>query len=146
MCPAIRIGLVTGLLGNLLLDILCLLVVDLLCGSLNCRLLCQPPACRQSMRECKNWCGFGGCWAKLVGQTNQGKPTPFFIDSQSAEDLALNPVFHKQSKHIEIKYHGIREHVESTDQAADLFTKVLCGPMFEGPCQCGGDEVHEEQI
>ena len=22
-------------------------------------------------------------------------------------------------------------HVESTDQAADLFTKVLCGPMFE---------------
>ena len=22
-------------------------------------------------------------------------------------------------------------HVEPTDQAADLFTKVLCGPMFE---------------
>ena len=32
------------------------------------------------------------------------KPTPFFPDSLSAEDLALNPVYHKRSKHIEIKY------------------------------------------
>ena len=35
----------------------------------------------------------------------EDKPTLFFIDSQSAEDLALNPVFQKISKLIEIKYH-----------------------------------------
>ena len=39
------------------------------------------------------------------------KPTPFLVDSQSAKDLAENPVFHKRSKHIDIKYHWIREHV-----------------------------------
>ena len=35
------------------------------------------------------------------------EPTPFFLDSQSAQDLALNPVNHKRSKHIEIKYHWV---------------------------------------
>ena len=30
------------------------------------------------------------------------EPTPFIVDSQSAEDLALNPVYYKRSKHIEI--------------------------------------------
>ena len=76
----------------------------------------------------------------------EDEPTPFFVDSQSVEDLALNPVFHVRSKHIKIKYHWyhwIREHVdpgghctrlmhvESVEQAADPFTKVLCGPTFE---------------
>ena len=36
------------------------------------------------------------------------KPTPFFLDSHSAEDLALNPMYHKRSKHIETKYHLVR--------------------------------------
>ena len=44
---------------------------------------------------------------------------PFFLDSQSAEDLALNPVYHKWSKHIEIKYHLVREHADS-DSAFSL--------------------------
>ena len=73
------------------------------------------------------------------------EPTPFFLDSQSAEDLALNPVYHKRSKHIEIKYHWVREHVNpdgpyrtaqlvhvrSADQSADLYTKALVGSMLE---------------
>ena len=74
----------------------------------------------------------------------EDESTLFFIDSQRADDLALNPVLHNRSKRIEIKYHWILEHMvlvwvwhsevgacESTHQAADLFTKVLCGPMFE---------------
>jgi hypothetical protein len=73
------------------------------------------------------------------------EPTPFFVDSKSAKDLALNPVYHKRSKHIEIKYHWIREHVDpegelqtarlayvyTGDQSADLYTKTLTGQLFE---------------
>jgi hypothetical protein len=33
------------------------------------------------------------------------KPTRFILDSKSAKDLSENPVYHKRSKHIEIKYH-----------------------------------------
>ena len=72
--------------------------------------------------------------------------TPFFLDSQSAEDLAMNPVNHRQSKHIEIKYHWVREHVDQKgeyktahlvhvrtgDQSADIFTKALTGTEFDG--------------
>ena len=72
------------------------------------------------------------------------KATPFFIDAQSARDLATNPVFHKRSKHIAIKYHWIREHVNpdgefktaelilvGTDhQSADIYTKALVGLKF----------------
>ena len=35
------------------------------------------------------------------------EPTSSVLDSQSAEDLAMNPVFHKRSKHIAIKYHWV---------------------------------------
>ena len=73
------------------------------------------------------------------------EPTPFFLDNQSAEDLAVNPVYHKRSKHIEIKYNWVREHVDPDgefgtarlihvrigDQTADIFTKALTGVIFE---------------
>lgn len=52
-----------------------------------------------------------------------------------------NPVFHESTKHIEVKYHYIRQQVEkgkvsitsvpSSDQLADLLTKPLAGPAFE---------------
>lgn len=71
------------------------------------------------------------------------KPTPYFIDSQSAQDLAMNPVFHKRSKHIAIKYHWVRQHVVggifgtaelihvgTDDMTADIFTKALTGATF----------------
>ena len=69
----------------------------------------------------------------------------FFNDPKtSAQDLALNPVHHKRSKHIAIKYHWVREHVDpkgelrtamlfhvdSADQSADMYTKALTGPLF----------------
>ena len=83
-----------------------------------------------------------GVMAELGIPCNE--PTPFFLDSQSAQDLALNPVYHKRSKHIEIKYHWIREHidpegnlltavlyhVDTGSQSADLYTKSLTGWPF----------------
>lgn len=39
-------------------------------------------------------------------------PVVLYIDNKSAIDLARNPVFHGRSKHIDIRYHFIRECVE----------------------------------
>ena len=38
--------------------------------------------------------------------------TLLLVDNQSAIKLAINPVFHKRSKHIAIRYHFIRERIE----------------------------------
>jgi hypothetical protein len=63
------------------------------------------------------------------------------VDNKSAIELAKNPVHHERSKHIDVRYHSIREyikknevrvtHVPSNDQAADIFTKALSRPLFE---------------
>jgi len=72
------------------------------------------------------------------------EPTPFLVDSKSAQDLAGNPVYHKRSKHIDIKYHWLREHtntdgqfktatlhhVSTLEMSADIFTKSLAGSLF----------------
>ena len=47
-----------------------------------------------------------------VESVDMSKPNPLSMDSQSAEDLAVNPLYHKRSRHIEIKYHWVREHVD----------------------------------
>jgi len=57
------------------------------------------------------------------------------VDNKGAIDLSQNPVHHKRSKHIEIKHHFARQHVElgtinvikvpSVDNIADILTKNL---------------------
>ena len=40
----------------------------------------------------------------------QGK-VKVFSDSQSAIHLCKNPVYHKRTKHVDVKYHFVRNHV-----------------------------------
>ena len=64
-----------------------------------------------------------------------------FCDNTSAINLSKNPVQHSKSKHIEMRYHFIRDLVEdkvvclefihTDNQKADIFTKPLDGPWFE---------------
>ncbi|XP_074351548.1 secreted RxLR effector protein 161-like [Apium graveolens] len=64
-----------------------------------------------------------------------------YIDNKSAIDLAKNPVFHGRSKHIDIRYHFIREcvqrgkiiikHIRTDEQRADSLTKALPIAKFE---------------
>ncbi|KAK8945191.1 hypothetical protein KSP39_PZI008470 [Platanthera zijinensis] len=71
----------------------------------------------------------------------KGKETLIYSDSSSAIALAKNPVFHSRSKHIEIRYHHIRENIEKGEvclrhiptehQIADVLTKPLPKPRFE---------------
>lgn len=61
--------------------------------------------------------------------------TTLHIDNMSAIKLIKNPEFHQRSKHIDVRYHFIRdkykeekfilEHTASKDQQADLLTKPL---------------------
>jgi len=58
-----------------------------------------------------------------------------YNDNQSAQKLATNPVFHKRSKHIDVKYHFVRECVsnnvinikyqQTNEMVADILTKGL---------------------
>ena len=47
--------------------------------------------------------------ARLVGDLGIQHIPVLDIDSQSAIALARNPVFHSKSKHIELRYHFIRD-------------------------------------
>jgi len=63
------------------------------------------------------------------------------VGNKSAIELATNPVNHGRSKHIDVRFHFIREqmkegnieleHIESRTQAADMFTKPLPSSLFE---------------
>nr|GFB18296.1 retrovirus-related Pol polyprotein from transposon TNT 1-94 [Tanacetum cinerariifolium] len=60
---------------------------------------------------------------------------PIYYDSKSAIAISCNPVQHSRTKHIAVRYHFIKEHVEkgtielyfvkTAYQLADLFTKAL---------------------
>ena len=62
-------------------------------------------------------------------------PTVIYCDKKSTISLTKNPVFHGRSKHIDIKFHFIRdlvkdneiviEYCRSEEQVADIFTKSL---------------------
>ncbi|GJZ12440.1 hypothetical protein Tco_0547670 [Tanacetum coccineum] len=66
---------------------------------------------------------------------------PMYCDSKSVISLCCNNVQHSRSKHIDIKYHFIKEQVENgvvklyivrTEyQLADIFTKALCRERIE---------------
>ncbi|GKF08955.1 hypothetical protein Tco_0043179 [Tanacetum coccineum] len=66
---------------------------------------------------------------------------PMYCDNKSDIALCCNNVQHSRSKHIDIRFHLIKEQVENgvvklyfvnTEyQLADIFTKVLCRERIE---------------
>ncbi|KAJ9543717.1 hypothetical protein OSB04_023424 [Centaurea solstitialis] len=84
----------------------------------------------------------GICCAQVLWLRNQLQDydiqvskIPIYCDNTSAIAIANNPVLHFKTKHIEVRYHFIRDHVMNGDielhfvpteyQLADLFTKPL---------------------
>jgi hypothetical protein len=71
----------------------------------------------------------------------QLKSTKIGVNNKSAIELAKNSVNHERSKHIDVRFHLIWEHikdeevrvfhVQNNDQVADIFTKILPKPLFE---------------
>ncbi|GJR08432.1 retrovirus-related pol polyprotein from transposon TNT 1-94 [Tanacetum coccineum] len=66
---------------------------------------------------------------------------PIFCDNTSAIAISNNPVLHSRTKHIDIRYHYIKDHILKGDielhfiptqyQLADIFTKPLDEPTFK---------------
>lgn len=58
-----------------------------------------------------------------------------FCDNRSTIHLSKNPQFHNRTKHIDIKFHFVREQIEkrnievlkvhTSDNASDMLTKIV---------------------
>lgn len=72
---------------------------------------------------------------------NQNRPITLYCDNAAAEKLISHPMFHRRTKHIDVKCHYTRELVEnrtidvkhesSNKQLADIFTKLQTKNLFE---------------
>ncbi|KAJ0967732.1 hypothetical protein J5N97_024649 [Dioscorea zingiberensis] len=84
-----------------------------------------------------------GIWlARLIADLLKKEPEKFElrIDNKSTISLCKNPVHHERSKHIDTRYHFVREcveegkmevqHVSSEEQRADVLTKALGRTKF----------------
>ena len=83
-------------------------------------------------------CACQGIWLRRILEevkcTQQG-PLMLFCDNSSAIKLSKNPVLHGRSKHIDVRFHFLRDlakegvvelcYCKSGEQIADIFTKPL---------------------
>ena len=80
---------------------------------------------------------------RLLSELGQAPnaPTHLHIDNQSAIAITKNPKFHDRTKHIDVRYHFLRQKVDSEeilltylptdDQVADVLTKGLVRAKHE---------------
>ncbi|PKU66220.1 Retrovirus-related Pol polyprotein from transposon TNT 1-94 [Dendrobium catenatum] len=81
-------------------------------------------------------------WLRRLAEEllRQKEPTTIHCDNLSAIAIARNPVFHARTKHIEIDFHFIRQHlltaniriqhIDSQEQIADILTKPFSSSRF----------------
>ncbi|GKA12235.1 hypothetical protein Tco_0691781 [Tanacetum coccineum] len=85
------------------------------------------------------------CWSakkqsSVAMSSAEAEYVPIFFDNTSAIAISNNPVLHSRTKHIDIRYHFIKDHILKGDielhfvptnlQLADIFTKPLAEPSF----------------
>lgn len=79
---------------------------------------------------------------RLFDEISPLKTEPvLLVDNASAIKIVKNPIFHRRSKHIEVRFHFVREcyqkkllkieHVSSNDQLADILTKPIPRVQYE---------------
>ncbi|GJS48072.1 retrovirus-related pol polyprotein from transposon TNT 1-94 [Tanacetum coccineum] len=89
-----------------------------------------------------------GCCANILWMKSQFtdydiiyEKVPIFCDNTSAIAISNNLILHSRTKHIDIRYHFVRDHILKGDiklhfiptqyQLADIFTKPLDKPTFK---------------
>ena len=88
-------------------------------------------------------CAYQAIWLKKIIKELHFKedgPTQIYCDNGSTINLSKNPVLHGRSKHIDVKYHFLRDltndgvinliYYRSEDQVIDILTKPLKFPTF----------------
>ncbi|GKC59788.1 hypothetical protein Tco_1087386, partial [Tanacetum coccineum] len=78
---------------------------------------------------------YAGCNMDMKSTSAEADYVPIFCDNTSAIAISNNPVLHLRIKHIDIRYHFIRDHILKGDielhfiptqyQLVDIFTKPL---------------------
>jgi hypothetical protein len=78
-------------------------------------------------------------WVKAVHSVNQ--PILVLCDNQSAIHLSAHDAIHQRSKHIDIRYHFMRDHIKqqtivvkwvsTVQQEADILTKCMITKQFQ---------------
>ncbi|GMG18459.1 unnamed protein product [Phytophthora fragariaefolia] len=76
-----------------------------------------------------------------IGEMETKSTIKIYENNQGSIALAKNPEFHKRTKHIDIRYHFVREKVEDSqvvleycstkDMLADLMTKPITAVQFD---------------
>ncbi|KAK6150594.1 hypothetical protein DH2020_015526 [Rehmannia glutinosa] len=106
------------------------------------QLIVSKSSTNQAVHSC------GRCCAQVLWMRQQPrdyeieeKEIPIMCDNTSAIAITQNPVLHSRTKHIDVRYHFIRDHVEKKDitleyistdkRLVDIFTKPLCESRFE---------------
>jgi hypothetical protein len=81
---------------------------------------------------------------RLLGELagEEARPPTLMVDNKPAIALTKNPVLHDWSKHIDIKFHFLRDYVdggqiviefvETGRQLTDILTKVTRAPQVHG--------------
>lgn len=102
---------------------------------------CQALWLRNLLKELTSW---------------EVRKVKLYVDNKSAIELMKNPVFHGRSKHIETRYHFIREcvenglicveHISGEEQRADTLTKALPRVKFAEMKSLLGVEKLEDPI
>lgn len=74
-------------------------------------------------------------------ETTFEKPTKVHSDNQGAIKFVKNPIYHRRTKHIDVRHHFIRDEREKNNieilfvptdcQPADMLTKSLCYPSLK---------------
>ncbi|GJT37936.1 hypothetical protein Tco_0937801 [Tanacetum coccineum] len=121
------------------------------CQLLGGKLVCWSAKKQQSVAmslDKAKYVTAAGCYANILWMKSQltdydiiYEKVPIFCDNTSAIAISNNPVLHSRTKHIDIRYHFIRDHILKGDielhfiptqyQLADIFTKPLDEPTFK---------------
>nr|GEY79014.1 retrovirus-related Pol polyprotein from transposon TNT 1-94 [Tanacetum cinerariifolium] len=115
-------------------------------------------------RSMIEYVSLSACYAQVLWMQTQLRnygfhfnKIPIYCDSKSAIAISCNPVQHSRTKHIAVRYHFIKEHVEKgtielyfvkTDyQLADIFTKALPTDRFNYlVCRLGMRSLSPEEL